>query len=207
MSDSDAYRIASGSPRSWTSSSCRSMSSRRIPRRRWLGSTPTQLTPAALPQPPGVVSSNGYDAVTPTGRPSSQAASSRSSCIILRWRSNSSSFSSSPKAVEVARRTEGSSSAVGLRYSSFTAADGRSCDLLERRVLDHEPPLAAVVREADGDDAARLDRGHDPVAERGVADRVAGREDEVGVSARGGGGGARGRAVARPRGRAQPLAL
>ena len=50
-----------------------------------------------------------------------------------------------------------------------------SGDLLQRRVVEHQPPLAAVL-EAHGDDAAGVDPGHDPFAERLVAHRVAGRE-------------------------------
>ena len=77
-------------------------------------------------------------------------------------------------------------------------------DLLEGRVLDHEPPLRAVLGEADHHDAAGLDRGHDALAERGVADGVAGRDDELGRSPR---RGRLRRPVAGPGGRPQPLAL
>src|SRR5207249_9179742 len=51
-----------------------------------------------------------------------------------------------------------------------------SSDLLQRRVVEHQAPLGAVVREADGDDAAALDPRDDALAERAVADGVAGRE-------------------------------
>src|SRR5919106_5304117 len=206
MSDSDAYRIASGSPRSRTSSSCRSMSSRRIPRRRWLGRTPTQVTPAAFAAPPGVVSSNGNDAATPTGRSPSQAARTRSSGITLRCRSRSSSLISSPNAAYVVRRTLANSSPVGMRYSRVTRSP-KLRDLLERRVLDHEPPLAAVLGEANRDDAAGLDGGHDALPERRVAHGVAGREDEIRVATRRERHGARRRPVARPQRRPQPLTL
>ncbi len=57
-------------------------------------------------------------------------------------------------------------------------------DPLEWRVLDHQPPLAAVLGEADGDDAAGLERGHDAFPERGVAHGVARREHQPGVAAR-----------------------
>ena len=55
------------------------------------------------------------------------------------------------------------------------APRGVSLDLLERRVLEHQPPLGAVL-EAHRDDAVGLDPGHDPGAERVVAHRVAGGE-------------------------------
>ena len=54
-------------------------------------------------------------------------------------------------------------------------------DQLERRVLEHEPPLGAVVGETHGHDAVRLDPRDDALAERRVADGVAGRE--LGMSA------------------------
>src|SRR4029078_11368332 len=46
-------------------------------------------------------------------------------------------------------------------------------DLLERRVLEHELPLAAVVCEADGDEAAGLYPRDDALAERAGTDAVA----------------------------------
>src|SRR5919109_2710297 len=49
-------------------------------------------------------------------------------------------------------------------------------DLLERRVLEHQAPLGAVLGEADRDDATRLDAGDDSLAERAVPHRVADRE-------------------------------
>ena len=58
------------------------MSSVMTPRRRWLGRTPTHVTPAARTTLPGIVSSKGHEAVVPIGRPSSQAASTRSGGII-----------------------------------------------------------------------------------------------------------------------------
>src|SRR5439155_698085 len=68
------------------------------------------------------------------------------------------------------------------RASSSWSAQGRTPDmppplqLLERRVLEHELALAAVVGEAHRDEAARLDPCDDALAERRVADRVAGGE-------------------------------
>ena len=59
--------------------------------------------------------------------------------------------------------------------SVFAETDSRSGKALERRVLEHQPALGAVL-EADGDDAVRLDAGDDAGPERLVADRVAGRE-------------------------------
>ena len=47
-----------------------------------------------------------------------------------------------------------------------------SVDLLERSVLEHQLPLARVSGEADRDEPARLDPGHDALAERPVPDGV-----------------------------------
>src|SRR3954452_20976960 len=95
-------------------------------------------------------------------------------------------------------------------YSSWSA-QGRTSNmpatlqLLERRVLEHQLPLAAVVGEADGDEAARLDPHDDALAERRVAGGGAGRE--VGDVLAWRDLALPGRVVARPRGRPQPLAL
>src|SRR4051812_15375839 len=66
-------------------------------------------------------------------------------------------------------------------YSSWSA-QGRTSNiratlqLFERRVVEHELPLAAVVGEPDGDEAAGLDPCDDTLTERRVADGVAGRQ-------------------------------
>src|SRR6187397_222637 len=52
----------------------------------------------------------------------------------------------------------------------------RELELLERGVLDHQPPLAPVGGKAHGDDAAWLDPRDDPLAERAVTHGVAGRQ-------------------------------
>src|SRR4051812_49755152 len=95
-------------------------------------------------------------------------------------------------------------------YSSWSA-QGRTSNiratlqLFERRVVEHELPLAAVVGEPDGDEAAGLDPCDDTLTERRVADGVAGRQigDVLAwrdpALARG--------AVARPGRRPQALAL
>src|SRR5581483_6826053 len=77
--------------------------------------------------------------------------------------------------------------------------------LLERRVVEHELPLAPVVGEADGYEPARLDPHDDALAERRMADGVAGREARD-VLLRNDGALPR-RAVAPPRGGLQSLAL
>ncbi len=56
--------------------------------------------------------------------------------------------------------------------SPRSAASG--LDPLEGRVLEHQPPLRAVLREAHGHDAAGLDAEDDALAERPVADAVPG---------------------------------
>ena len=61
------------------------------------------------------------------------------------------------------------------RISSVGNRDVRtsSSDPLERRVVEHQPPLGRVPREPHRDDPARLDLRDDSLAERAVPDRVA----------------------------------
>src|SRR5918995_5137412 len=82
----------------------------------------------------------------------------------------------------------------------------RSVDLLERRVVEHQLPLAAVAREADGDDAAGLDPSHDALAEGAVTHGVTGGQRKQ-VLLRLDVPRLRWGAVVPPGGRAQPLAL
>jgi hypothetical protein len=65
--------MASGSaPWSWTACSWWVMSARSTPRRRCVGSTPTQLTPAAgTAAPPGTVSWKEYAVAIPASTPPS----------------------------------------------------------------------------------------------------------------------------------------
>src|ERR671919_1050637 len=57
MPPSEAHRTATGSDLARTSSSCCRINLVKMPRRRWLGSTPTAVTPAAAIFPPGTVRS------------------------------------------------------------------------------------------------------------------------------------------------------
>ena len=60
-----------------------------MPRRRWVGSTPTQVTPAQGSSPPGIERSNAYAPANPTGRSPSNAASARDGGRIFCSRSQS----------------------------------------------------------------------------------------------------------------------
>src|SRR5918995_5598215 len=82
----------------------------------------------------------------------------------------------------------------------------RSVDLLERRIVEHQLPLAAVAREADGDDAAGLDPRDHALAERAVPHAVAGRQGRM-VAPGSDVARLRRRAVCAPRGGTQALAL
>ena len=102
------------------------------------------------------------------------------------------------------------------RRCGAVAGGAPSADLLQRRVLEHQLPLALILGEADGDEPAGLDPGDDALAERAVPDRVAGLEvrdlaRRTRLRRRRAGLPAEPRlplgAVARPRGRAQALAL
>ena len=98
------------------------MKSRRMPRRRCEGSTPTHVTPAQGSCPPGIVRSNAYAAANPTGRPCSYAASAREIGRILRSRSQSSSSIWPPKALSAACiAARSSSGVVGGRISTVAA--------------------------------------------------------------------------------------
>src|SRR5204863_370956 len=77
---SDAVSAASGSPRSIRSSSWRASSWRRMPRRRCVGITPTQVTPAVgTNAPPGTVRCMVMALVVPTTWAPSTATVVRSS--------------------------------------------------------------------------------------------------------------------------------
>src|SRR5581483_1602916 len=68
----------------------------------------------------------------------------------------------------------GSYGGVGGRNAALRPAPG-SAELLERGVVEHQPPLGGIVGEADGDDAAGLDaRDHARRARRGARGRHAG---------------------------------
>ena len=89
------------------------MKSRRIPRRRCVGRTPTQVTPAHGSSPPGIERSNAYAAASPTALSPSYAASARDGGRIFRSRSQSWSSSSEPNAPSAASIAARSSSSTG----------------------------------------------------------------------------------------------
>src|SRR5687768_3096094 len=206
MADSEAQSAAIGSCHACTSSSCRRIRSRRMPRRLWVGTTPTQVTPAQGSSPPGMVRSNLYAPASATGLPPSNAPSARDTGSA--WRSRSQSASSTaplPKAISAAVIVARSSSSRGGRIS-IVIGPILSDDLLQRSVVEHQLPLAAVAREADGNDAAGLDPRDHALAEGAVTDAVAGRELRM-VASRSDLARLRRSAVAAPRGWPQPLAL
>ena len=108
--------------------SCRFMKSRRIPRRRCVGITPTQVTPAQGSCPPGIVRSNAYAPASATGLPRRRRPSARDAGSALRSRSqSSSSMPALPNATSAALIAARSSSSAGGRMSI-----GIACDPLRR---------------------------------------------------------------------------
>ena len=88
MLPSDAVSTASGSPRSARSSNWRTMSRRMMPWRRWVGMTPTHVTPAVgTAAPPGTVMANEKALVDPTTSAPSTATRVRSSSRMPRTKS------------------------------------------------------------------------------------------------------------------------
>src|SRR5262245_48402898 len=127
---SDAYRIASGSPRSAASSSCVRLIALRMPRRRRVGRTAIQLTAAVGTScPPGIVSSSEYSRPVPTIRSPSNAASVRSSSTLVQSSSKRSGSKRSPnamsgvivKSVNSSRVTGRSTNSGSTRPVSLTA--------------------------------------------------------------------------------------
>ena len=89
------------------------MKSRRMPRRRCVGRTPTHVTPAHGSSPPGIERSNAYAAASPTALSPSYAASARDGGRIFRSRSQPESSSSEPNAPSAASIAARSSSSTG----------------------------------------------------------------------------------------------
>src|ERR687892_1789953 len=164
MPASDAHRIAAGSPRLCASSSWARIIPVRTPRLRCVGMTPTTVAPAAATRPPGTVSWNVNAPAPPTALSPSKAACRRPGS---RKRSTDwarSSVGSLPPYSQIGRRAERSSSGSAGRTSRL-----RGSHLLERGVVQHQPPLAAVPCEADGDDPVGLDARDDTLPEGRVA--------------------------------------
>ena len=167
---SEAQSAAIGSPRAWTSSSWARMSSRRIPRRRCVGRTPTTVTPAVCTGPPGTVRSNSKTPAPPTIAPPS------SGDVHPPVRRRAYAPPGPRRGPRASRSSARSAEPVAQLLAAGPCGSRRSQDLLQRRVVEHEPALGAVLREADGDDAVALDADDDALAERRVAHGVAGRE-------------------------------
>src|SRR5262249_9361103 len=92
---------------------------RRMPLRRWVGSTPTHVTPATgIVVPPGSVRSNAYAPAAPTKRPASTAAMLRSRSPMLRSSSSCSGVGWLPNAVKVTLMKSANSSLTTGRSSS-----------------------------------------------------------------------------------------
>src|SRR4051794_25317950 len=132
------------------SSSCRRIIAVRIPRRRWVGRTPTQVTPSiGVVRPPGRVRSNGNAPADATMRPPSNTARLRSAWNAMRSCSMSLSSRWLPKAIPVVRKKAGASSSVTGRISKsaemaisavWPSGGGRAADFSDQ--LD--PLLGAV---------------------------------------------------------------
>src|SRR5690242_7825339 len=123
--------------------------------------------PAHGSEPPGTDSSNGKAPAPPTIWSSSKAACIRSCGRLWTKRASISSLGGGLKYWPIApiARLYSSWSATG-RTSSMLA----TLQLLERRVVEHELALAAVLGEPDGDEATGLDAGDDSLPQCRVAD-------------------------------------
>src|SRR6266542_640481 len=129
MTLSEAHSAAIGSPRSRMSSSWRRINDVSTPRLRWVGSTPTWVTPAAGTMPPGTVSWNVYAPAVPTIRPSWNAARLRS-------------------ASNTERSSSRSSGDIWPNASSITPANGSNSSPLMGRIsgsMDSSPGLAGPL--------------------------------------------------------------
>src|SRR6266540_922925 len=115
MPPSEAYSTESSSPRSRASSSKARISSAAMPRRRWVGRTPTRVGYPTTSSPPGTVIGIVNAPAVPTMSAPSKAAKFRSGSAIERSRSISSRSGTSLDASSEARRNGSSSSAVILR--------------------------------------------------------------------------------------------
>src|SRR5215204_3603083 len=134
MPASDAYSIASGSPRSAASSSCWVLIALRIPRRRWVGRTAIQLTAAAGNSlPPGIVTSKEKSRPVPTISSPSKAASVRSSSRLVQSSSRRAGSILSPNAMRSVRVNAGSSSHVTGRSRKSEATGSCLLDLVRTR--------------------------------------------------------------------------
>src|SRR5713101_6713280 len=119
---------------------------------------------------PGTENSNGNAPAPPTIAPSSNAACIRSNGSTCLKRSIRSSVSGPPKYWPIASTARPNSSALLVGRTSNTF---ESLELLERRVVEHQPALGTVVGEAHRHNAARLDPHDDAFAERPVPNVVA----------------------------------
>ena len=117
---SEDHNAATMSPRSRASASRPVIIRRMRPRRRWLGSTVTLLTPAAATLPPGTVICKLYTPAAPTNRSPSQATRLRSNSRSLRSLSSSAGSGSCPKAMATVRRRAASCSGTRSLISTVT---------------------------------------------------------------------------------------
>src|SRR5215216_2702034 len=163
MPGSEAYNIASGSPRATASSSCWVLIALRIPRRRWVGRTAIQLTAAAGSSlPPGIVSSKEKSRPVPTISSPSKAASVRSSSRLVQSSSRRAGSIRSPNAMRSVRVNAGSSSRVTGRRKNSDATSPCLLDLVTTRprfLLCPWRPRRRRVHDVPSDAAARDRRG------------------------------------------------
>src|SRR3954454_12041344 len=97
------------------------MIERRTPRLRWVGYTPTTVTPAQGSEPPGTVMSSVKAPPPPTTSPSSSAACIRSRSSTLEKRPRRSSSSAAPKYCPIPK--------IALPYSSRSLLGRTSNDM------------------------------------------------------------------------------
>src|SRR5918995_2530788 len=168
MPASDAYSIASGSPRSAASSSCWVLIALRIPRRRWVGRTAIQLTAAAGNSlPPGIVSSKEKSRPVPTISSPSKAASVRSSSRLVQSSSRRAGSIRSPNAMRSVRVNAGNSSRVTGRSRKPEVTGSCLLDLVRTRprFLRARGGLAAVSWTTSGATQPR-ETGSEPALDR-----------------------------------------
>src|SRR6266498_639246 len=148
MLDSEAIRIDAGSPRWSTSSKWRSTIRRRMPRRRWVGSTEIQVRPpTGIVVRPGRVSSSEYAPPVATSSPSSTAVIPRSNSNEALARARRSSVMESPKTSSATRLNASHSSGWTPRIVMSL-----SMTLVRRCPRSTAADEARIAREALGDD-------------------------------------------------------
>src|SRR5918996_6176150 len=171
MLDSEAFRTDTGSPRDSSSSKWRRIIDRRMPRRRWVGSTEMAVRPpTGTVVSPGRVRSIESAPPVPTMRSPSKAAMLRSYSNPSMWSASSASSMVSPNATPMtAANSRAWSGVIGLISMSmgavvldpgephtwFTVAARSAAEPDEDAGPDHQRP-----GQLGGGDLAGPDGGH-----------------------------------------------